>query len=220
MLVYDPSFQAAKRGKKQQPTVTKKGRKQQQRMDVPVALPLGWMDDGNVKTRATAKVRAFIKQFQHAAPKARKPTGTKKGRQLLEEWRKKWVKPERTFERDTTVDFLSHESDAQTGATTIFYEEMIRHFEEAFPQYKGMWGDLTACFAKQASKQWAHGKPNMAKVFALMFFATDRLFGTSGQRLAAVLRKNKTSTQAEGSNSVYDFCVQEVLHSYSQVGAM
>jgi hypothetical protein len=173
-----------------------------------------------LEEKRMAKEAKEAKEAKQKERKGKKGKGKGKGKAAsVEEWRKTKIASPNLFEHDTSTDFLLHGSEKQQGATRIFDEEVVQWLKKWFPQYTGLWGDCTACFAEQASKQWGNDKQTIAKILVIMFFATKRMFGKSGQRQPAVLHKNKTSTQDEGSNSVYDHCVQEVLHSYSNVRA-
>jgi hypothetical protein len=153
------------------------------------------MEPGAKKKRAIQKIRAFCKRVETEVncEEVKKPTAKKKTKTVAE-CLQLMANPERVFDVVQDVEFLSHSSEKQKGATEIFEEMMVGPLKKYFPEYKGEWGDLTACFAEQASQQWGHGQPAMAKFLALMFFCTDRMFGKSGQWLAAVLRVNKSSS--------------------------
>jgi hypothetical protein len=175
----------------------------------PEPLP---MEGGKVKERALLKVQ----KYYGAVTAATKP---KESEDVVAKWRRLMANPNlrKTYTVDKSVVFRAHLSDKQKGATKIFDEIVVQPLKELFPEYKGVWGDCTACFAEQASQQWGHNQPDKASFLAFMFYATERLFAKSGQRQPAVLRENKTSSQANGSQSVYDHCVQKALHGFSQV---
>jgi hypothetical protein len=184
-------------------------------------------DKENVRKKAqrsfdatTARAELMAKEEKEwlmALPRGKGKMGKKGKGASVKEWVETKIATPNLFEEDTNTVFLLHGSEKQQGATRIFDEEVVHFLKSWFPQYKGLWGDCTACFAEQASKHWGNSQQTISKILVIMFFATKRMFGRTRQRLAAVLRKNKTSKQAGGSVSMYEHCVQDVLHRYSNV---